>query len=62
VPVTPQIDLPYLPFIFDISMGVRRGDAALLADLDRVLARRRPAIDSILAAYGVPRADRGRTS
>jgi mxaJ protein len=24
VPVTPQIDQPFLPFVFDISMGVRR--------------------------------------
>src|SRR5215213_900646 len=25
VPVSPQIDLPFLPFVYDISMGVRRG-------------------------------------
>ena len=58
-PVTPQIDLPFLPFVFDISMAVRRGDDSLRAELDRALVRARPAIDSILAAYGVPRVGAG---
>jgi mxaJ protein len=57
-PVSPQIDLPFLPFVFDISMGVRRGNDALRAELDGVLRRKRAAIDSILAAYHVPRTDR----
>jgi len=57
VPVSPQIELPYLPFVFDISMGVRRQDVALRDTLDAILARRRPAVDSILKAYGVPRVD-----
>jgi mxaJ protein len=55
VPVSPQIDLPFLPFVFDISMGVRRDDAALLADVERILARRRGEVDAILDEYGVPR-------
>jgi hypothetical protein len=54
-PVSPQVDSPSLPFVFDISMGVRRGDTALKAELDRILARRRRAIDTILAEYHVPR-------
>jgi len=54
VPLSPQIDLPYLPFVFDISMGVRRGDP-LRDVLDREIDRRRPDIDRILDAYGVPR-------
>src|SRR5689334_1267113 len=29
VPVSPEVDLPFLPFVFDIAMGVRRGDQAL---------------------------------
>lgn len=58
VPVSPQIELPYLPFVFDISMGVRRQDLALRDTLDAILARRRAAVDSILNSYGVPRADR----
>jgi mxaJ protein len=55
VPVTPQIDLPYLPFVFDISMGVRHGDTAFKEELDGILVRKRGAIDSILGAYNVPR-------
>ena len=55
VPVSPQIDLPFLPFVFDISMGVRRGDTALREQLDREIERRRPEIERILDKYGVPR-------
>jgi mxaJ protein len=56
-PVAPQIDLPYLPFVFDISMAVRRGDDALRDHLDKILQRRAADISAILAAYGVPRVD-----
>jgi mxaJ protein len=55
VPVSPQIDLPFLPFVFDISMGVRRGDTALREQLDREIERRHDDIDRILDRYGVPR-------
>jgi mxaJ protein len=55
VPVSPQIDLPFLPFVFDISMGVRRGDTALREQLDREIERRRDDIERILDRYGVPR-------
>jgi mxaJ protein len=54
-PVTPQIDLPFLPFVFDISMAVRRGDTALKEKLDAEIDRRRDDIDRILSEYGVPR-------
>ena len=54
VPVTPEIDLPFLPFVFDIAVGVRRGDDALREELDRALARRRADIRRLLDAYGVP--------
>ncbi|HVX38708.1 MAG TPA: substrate-binding domain-containing protein [Gemmatimonadaceae bacterium] len=57
VPVEPQIDLPYLPFVFDIAMGVRRGDTTFKNQIDDIIERRQASIDSILAAYGVPRAD-----
>lgn len=56
-PFTPEIDLPFLPFVFDISMAVRRGDTALRDQLDRIIERRRPQIDAILREYGVPRMD-----
>ena len=57
VPVQPQVDLPFLPFVFDIAMGVRRPDSALARRLDSVIVRHGPEIDHILASYGVPRAD-----
>ena len=55
VPVSPEVDPPFLPFVYDISMGVRRGDDALLAELESFLERRRPDINRILDDYGVPR-------
>jgi mxaJ protein len=57
VPVSPEIDLPFLPFVFDISMGVRRDDVALKEELDAILERKAEAIDALLAEYGVPRHD-----
>ena len=56
-PVAPQIDGPTLPMLFDISMGVRRGDVDLKRQIDETLERNRAKIDAILAAFGVPRAD-----
>ncbi|HEV2801110.1 MAG TPA: substrate-binding domain-containing protein [Pyrinomonadaceae bacterium] len=58
VPVSPEIDLPFLPFVYDISMGVRRGDDALREELERVIERRRAEIEAILDDYGVPRVGR----
>ena len=57
VPVSPEVDLPYLPFVFDIGMGVRHGETALRDSLDAIIVRRQRVIDRILADYGVPRAD-----
>jgi mxaJ protein len=58
-PVSPQADSPSLPFVFDISMGVRRSDAVFQQELDAFIDRRRADIDRILEAYGVPRAEGG---
>ncbi|MFP5260601.1 MAG: substrate-binding domain-containing protein [Blastocatellia bacterium] len=55
VPVSPQIDRPFLPFVYDISMGVRRGEDAFKEELESILERKRPEIESILDEYGVPR-------
>jgi mxaJ protein len=55
VPVSPQIDRPFLPFVFDMSMGVRRGDDGLRAELESFLERRQPEIDALLDRYGIPR-------
>jgi mxaJ protein len=54
---TPEIDLPFLPFVFDISMAVRREDTRLRDELDAIIERRRNEIDAILRQYAVPRAD-----
>ncbi len=56
-PVSPEIDLPYLPFVFDIAMGVRRGQTAFRDRLDDVLRRRKGEIDRLLDSYGVPRTE-----
>jgi mxaJ protein len=56
-PVSPEVDVPYLPFVFDIGMAVRHGETALRDSLDAVIHRRQRDIDRILADYGVPRAD-----
>jgi mxaJ protein len=56
-PVKPQVDGQHLPMTFDIAMGVRREDETFRQEVDAILARRKPEIDAILAAYGVPRAD-----
>jgi quinoprotein dehydrogenase-associated probable ABC transporter substrate-binding protein len=55
VPVSPQVDVPFLPFVFDVSMGVRRDAPALKAQVEEVLVRRRDAVERILDEYGVPR-------
>jgi len=57
VPVTPSRDTPTLPFVFDIALGVRRGEEAFRAELDAILQRRRPDINRILDEYGVPRVE-----
>jgi quinoprotein dehydrogenase-associated probable ABC transporter substrate-binding protein len=57
VPVSPQVDQPFLPFVYDISMGVRRGDQELKDQLEQILDKRRADIDRLLEQYGVPRVD-----
>jgi ABC-type amino acid transport substrate-binding protein len=53
-PVSPIIDLPFTPYVFDIGMGVRRGDSTRRAALNAELARRSDDIRRILDSYGVP--------
>ena len=54
-PVSPQVDLPYLPFVYDISVGVRRGEDELKNQIEDVLARRHDDIEKILDSYHMPR-------
>jgi len=53
-PVSPAIDPPSLPFAFDISMGVRKGEVDFKKQLESILERRRSQIRKILDDYGVP--------
>lgn len=56
-PVSPAIDPPFTPFVFDVSMGVRRGEETLLARLDAILRERAPEIRALLERYRVPLVD-----
>jgi mxaJ protein len=60
-PVSPRIDLPFTPFVYDIAMGVRQGDSTRRARLDSELVRRRADIQRILMDYGVPLLAAGRS-
>jgi mxaJ protein len=46
-----------LPFAFDMSMGVKKGNDALYAKVEQVLEKRKPEIMKILMDYGVPLVD-----
>lgn len=59
VPIKDTRDFAPLQFAFDISMGVRKGDAALRERLDSVIARRGAEIRALLDSYGVPIAPGG---
>jgi mxaJ protein len=48
-----------LPFVFDISMAVRKDDAARVRVLNGFLSRRKQAIDAVLDEFDVPRAAAG---
>lgn len=62
VPVSPQVDRPYLPFTFAISMGVRPQDKALLAALNGALEKEKGQIGKTLEEYGVPTLSMANTS
>jgi mxaJ protein len=59
VPVSPAIEPPGFPFVFEISMGVRPGETALKAEFDEILDRRRRDVRRILDEYGVPQVEQG---
>jgi mxaJ protein len=54
-PVSPQIDLPFLPFVFDISMAVRRADTTLRNEIDDAIRVRQAELDQVLDRFSVPR-------
>jgi quinoprotein dehydrogenase-associated probable ABC transporter substrate-binding protein len=57
IPVSPQIDLPYLPMVYEISLGVRRGEEVFLNKLEKALDHRKDEIQKILNEFGVPDAE-----
>lgn len=52
-PVSPEMFLA-IPFAYDMSMGVRKGNGELKAELDQVLDNNAAAIQRILDDYGIP--------
>ncbi len=53
VPVSPPMFLG-VPFTYEISAGVRKGNEKLKAELDQVFTSEAKAIEEILSQYGVP--------
>lgn len=54
VPVSPQIEAPFIPMMASMSIGLRVGDEDLRDLLDEALARRWEDIQDILKTYRVP--------
>ena len=54
-PVTPWLDGPLWPMVFDTSMGVRKDDRALRRELNEALHRHGVDIAALLDEYHVPR-------
>lgn len=52
--VQPRVDLPFLPMVYDIALGVRRQDSVFRQELDVVLERVGPEIAEILRQYRIP--------
>ncbi len=52
--VQPESEPPGLPFTFEISMGVRKGNTILRDAVQQSLIRRNVEIKKILADFGVP--------
>jgi mxaJ protein len=53
VPISPSTFLG-VPFTYDISAGVRKGNEGLKAELDKILESESASIQQILVQYGVP--------
>jgi len=54
VPVTPQIEPPFLPMVFSISAGVRQGDEDFADLLDRAFITRWDDVQAVLKDFNVP--------
>jgi mxaJ protein len=53
-PIPAPADLPLLPFVYEISLGVRKGEMERKAELETILLERHNEIQQILQAHGVP--------
>lgn len=53
-PAPADAAMPSMPFDFDISLGVRKGEEAFAALLEQSLTRKQREIQDILTAYNVP--------
>lgn len=54
VPVTPEVELPFLSMVLSMTIGMRPGDEALRDRLDIALVTRWEDIQAVLNAYRVP--------
>lgn len=54
VPVSPQIEIPFVPFVTSMSIGLRPGDEDFRDLLDDALAKHWDEIQSLLESYRVP--------
>jgi len=53
-PVSPEIDMPFLPMVLAVSIGVRSSDVALRDVLNLALAARWDDVQAVLEQYHVP--------
>jgi mxaJ protein len=56
-PATPAIDGAQWPMVFDIAMGVRRGEPEFKTEIEHALVVNHAAIGAVLAEYHVPLID-----
>jgi len=54
VPVSPEVDLPFLPFVYDIAMGVRREDEQLYGLLDDYIEKHQQEIEGLVQEFRFP--------
>jgi mxaJ protein len=57
VPLAAPFDGPQLPMVFDVSLGTKKENRQLRAEIEEVLARRSGDVRALLASYGLPRAE-----
>ena len=53
-PTPADAQMPLMPFVYDISMGVRKDDKVFAAQLEKSVKRKQREINGILTAYNVP--------